>query len=51
MTLALSCQYGGKNSVIHFDFEQLSIIPGGVLIGILGVLPFSIHHFYVSKCN
>ena len=55
VTLALSYQYGHKNSVAYFHFEQLSIIP--VVSFLLtfnkhtasGVLSFSIHHFYVSK--
>ena len=57
MTLALSYQYRHKNGVVYFHFEQLSIIPVVSLLLTFnkytasGVLSFSIHHFYVSKCN
>ena len=57
VTLALSYQYGHKNSVTYFHFEQLSIIP--MVSSLLtfnkytasGVWSFSILHFYVSKYN
>ena len=57
MTLALSYQYGHKNGLAYFHFEQLSIIS---VVSILltfnkytasAVLSFSIPHFYVSKYN
>ena len=57
MTLALSCQYGRKNSVIYFHFEQLSVI---LVVSLLltfnkyaasGVLSFSVLHFYALKYN
>ena len=44
MTLALSCQYGGKNSVIHFDFEQLSIIP---VVHLLVYLEFCLFQYII----
>ena len=55
MTLALSYQYGHKNGVPYFHFEQLSIIP--VVSFLLtynkytasGVLSFSIHQFLYFK--
>ena len=46
-----------KNSVICFQFEQLSIIPVVSLLQTFnkhtasGVLSFSIHHFYILKYN
>ena len=46
-----------KNSASYFHFEQLSIIPVVFLLlnfnkyAASGVLSFSIHHFYGSKCN
>ena len=57
LTPALSYQCEPKNSVIYFQFEELSIIP---MVSLLltfnkytasGVLSFSIHYFYISKCN
>ena len=56
MIIALSYQYGHKNSVAYFHFEQLSIIPVVSLLLTFnkytasGVLS-SIHHFYVLKYN
>ena len=44
MTLALSCQYGGKNSVIYFDFEQLSIIP---VVYLLVYLEFCLFQYII----
>ena len=52
-----SYQYGHKNSVAYFHFEQLSII---TVVSLLltfnkytasGVLSFSVHYFYISKSN
>ena len=57
VTLALSYQYGQKNDLAYFHFEQLSIFPLVSLLltfnkfTALGVLSFSIHHFYVSQYN
>ena len=57
MTLALSYQNGRKNSVIYFQFEQLSTIPVVPLLltfnkyTACGVSSFSIHHLYISKHN
>ena len=57
MTLVLSYQYGHKNGVAYFHFEELSIIFVMSLLltfnkyTALGVFSFSIHHFYVSKYN
>ena len=51
MTLAFSYEYGHKNGVAYFHFEQLSIIS---MVSLLltfnkytasGILCFSIHHF------
>ena len=56
MTLA-NYQYAHKNNAAYFHFQQFSIIP---VVSLLlnfnkytasGVLSFSIHHFYGSKCN
>ena len=53
----LNYQYGHKNSVAYFHFEQLSIIP---VVSLLlsfnkhtasGVSSFAIHDSYVSKHN
>ena len=55
MIFALNYQYGHKNGVAYFHFEQPSIIPGVSLLLTFnkytasGFLIFSIHHFYVSK--
>ena len=55
LTLALSYQYGHKNSVAYFHFEQLSIISVVSLLLTFNkytasaVLTFSIHNFYHSK--
>ena len=57
MTLARSHQYGHQNILIYFHFEQLSIISMLFLLltfpknTVSEVLPLSIQHFDVSRCN
>ena len=57
MTFPLSYQYGHKNGVAYFHFEQLSIISVVSLLLTFnkytasGVLSFSILHFNILKNN